>query len=259
MVLHIMPYKITANGLSDIGLVRPNNEDFWRQLPEDHFFVLADGMGGHQSGEIAARQAVDHLCDIFKHKYASSNKSVEKAKQIIHHGIQEVNQLIYHMSFLRDDLRGMGTTLCCVFFHPDALVYGHVGDSRIYRLRQNKLEQLTHDHSLVRELIDMGQLSEEQAGDFLYKNIITKAIGTEPEIEPTVKAEPIQMGDTILMCTDGLTDLLSMQEIENIINRSDDTNAAKNLVAAAKRKGGFDNVTAVVVNIQEKNEAPDLS
>ena len=172
--------------------------------------------------------------------------------------IQSVNDSIFRMSHENADLKGMGTTLCCLFLHPKGLIYGHVGDSRIYRLRKGKLEQLTHDHSLVRELIDLGKLSEEQAEEFQYKNIITKAIGTEPRVEPTVQSDSIQKGDILMMCSDGLTDLLSDEEIQHIISLQPIDKVADILVKTAVVKGGYDNVTAVIVKILDKYASADL-
>ncbi|MBA3722018.1 MAG: Stp1/IreP family PP2C-type Ser/Thr phosphatase [Parachlamydiaceae bacterium] len=252
MVLNIMSYKILVSGLSDVGLVRQNNEDVWGELPEEQFFVLADGMGGHQAGEIASRQAVDNLCRLFKEKFNNPDISLNHARQLIEDAIREVNRIVFKMGYQQEKLHGMGTTLCCIYLHKDGLVYGHVGDSRIYRLRNHTLKQLTHDHSLVRELIELGQIKEEQAGEFLYKNIITKAIGTEPEVKPSVKIDELLVGDVILMCTDGLTDLLNFQEIQMILQQKPDKEMASSLVKFAKMKGGFDNITVVVVKIQGK-------
>lgn len=254
-----MSYKVLACGLSDVGLVRQNNEDVWAHLPDEQFFVLADGMGGHQAGEIAAKEAVETLCNLFKKEYSNSYKTLEESKQIIEATIRETNQHIYQMSFLQDDLHGMGTTLCCFLLHPEGLIYAHVGDSRIYRFRYHRLRQLTLDHSLLREMIDSGQLNEEQAEDFHYKNIITKAIGTEPDVDPTIDTDSLLAEDTILMCSDGLTDMLSHEEIQQILRDTPPQDAAKHLIKAAKQKGGNDNITIVIVNIQEKYGKSNLS
>ncbi|WP_068468010.1 Stp1/IreP family PP2C-type Ser/Thr phosphatase [Candidatus Protochlamydia phocaeensis] len=258
MAFQVMLYKISVYGISDVGLVRQNNEDFWTQLLDDQFFVLADGMGGHQAGEIASKEAANHLCTIFKEKLISSDKSLKSVQKHLLEAIQEVNSLIFRMGLEHEGMRGMGTTLCCIFLHPKGIVYGHVGDSRIYRLRKNKLEQLTHDHSLLRELIDLGQLNEEQAEDFQYKNIITKAIGTEPYVEPSIRHDMIHANDILLMCTDGLTDLLSDQDIQRILVQTPEENMAAKLVETAKQRGGYDNITVVVIKIQEKYDSADL-
>lgn len=263
MVVYTMPYKVVAFGISDIGLVRQNNEDVWAELPEYNFYVLADGMGGHQAGEIAAKEAVNALCHIIKKAFVSpedSKISLEEARLIIEHAIEMVNGIVFKMGQKDRELKGMGTTLCSLLFHPKGLVYAHVGDSRIYRLRGNKMKQLTKDHSLLRELVDLGQLNEQQATDFLYKNIITKAVGTELYLEPSVHSCDVADEDIYMMCSDGLSDLLSKTEMENIVNKASTIqDAAKKLVKAAKDKGGHDNVTVVLAKVQEDHGSKDIS
>lgn len=262
MVLRIMPYKILAFGLTDIGLVRQNNEDVWAEVPSLRFFVLADGMGGHQAGEIAAREAANALCKDIKKRFDQmhGDVSIREAHDAIREAIQHTNSVVYRMSRSDIDLRGMGTTLCCLKFHEKGLVYAHVGDSRIYRLRDQKLVQLTQDHSLLRELVDMGQLNEQQATDFLYKNIITKAIGTESSVDPSVHVTEVTPGDVFLMCSDGLSDLLTRKDIETVLMKSPTLkDAAMKLVSDAKEKGGYDNVTVVMAKVESIDETKDLS
>lgn len=262
MVVHLMPYKVLSVGISDIGLVRENNEDVWSKLAAQRVFVLADGMGGHQAGEIASKEAVNELCSILSKKLdiKDENLDLDLAREIIYEAIQEVNAHVYQMGRKDYDLRGMGTTLCCLHFHQKGLIYAHVGDSRIYRLRDKKLIQLTKDHSLLRELVDLGQLSERQAEDFLYKNIITKAIGTEPKVEPSVRIGELVDHDIFLMCSDGLSDLLTFEEIESIMNKKlAMKEMAQELIDAAKERGGHDNITVVLAKVQEIHERKDLS
>lgn len=255
MAFQAMLYQVSVYSVSDIGLIRQNNEDSWKLLKDPQFFVLADGMGGHQAGEIASRETVDQLCTLFQKRFDSSNKDLAQAEQLIKEIIQEVNGAIYYMGREDTELRGMGTTLCCVLIHSEGLIYGHVGDSRIYRFRHGQLEQLTQDHSLLRELIDLGQLSEQQAEDFLYKNIITKAIGTESTVEPDVMHTSLELGDMILMCSDGLSDLVSFEEIQDILDQNPEEEITKLLVKKAKQKGGYDNITVILVKIRDKYEA----
>lgn len=261
MVVNTMPYKVHSAGVSDIGLVRENNEDMWLKLTAQRFFVLADGMGGHQAGEVASREAATCLCATLSKKLNNKDENIDLAlaKEMIIDSVQEVNRHIYQMSRKDQDLRGMGTTLCFLYFHPKGLVYGHVGDSRIYRLRQKKLVQLTKDHSLLRELLDQGQLNEKQAGGFVYKNIITKAIGTESKVEPSVRVVDLVDQDLYLMCSDGLSDLLTHEEIESILNKKSllkDT--VQELIETAKAHGGYDNITVVLAKVQELHESKDL-
>lgn len=252
MAFQVMHYQIALQSISDTGLVRHNNEDSYKLLKDEQFFVLADGMGGHQAGEVASRTAVEHLCRLFQQHSDLLHIEIHLAKKILKEMIQEVNALIYRLSRENPHLRGMGTTLCCFFFHPVGLVFGHVGDSRIYRFRKGKLEQLTQDHSLLRELIDLGQLSEQQAEDFLYKNIITKAIGTEPTVDPSISDTSLEVDDILMTCSDGLSDLITLKDMQDIISRFPD-DAARLLVEKAKKNGGYDNITVVLVKIQGKN------
>lgn len=257
-----MPYKVHSVGLSDIGLVRQNNEDSWIQDTKRRFYAIADGMGGHQAGEVASYEALHSLC-----AYIAANSElcdeltgIDEARKIIIEAIEESNNHVYQLGRKDFELRGMGTTLCCLFFHPKGLIYAHVGDSRIYRLRNKKLQQMTKDHSLLRELLDLGQLSDSQAGDFSHKNIITKAIGTESSVQPSVRISDVAHHDILLMCTDGLSDLLPCQEVEAIMNKKSSLKeTAHELVRVAKEKGGHDNITVVLVKVQEKHEPKDLS
>ena len=254
-----MPYMLATYGLSDIGLVRQNNEDVWGCLAEQHLFVLADGMGGHQAGEVAAKEAVVFLCSHmrkFLEQEATSLLTLEEIVPLMRMAIEDTNQFVYEMSLSHELLKGMGTTLCCLYFHDDYVVHAHVGDSRIYRLRNQKLEQLTQDHSLLRELLDRGQLQNVTKEEFLYKNIITKAIGTEAQVEPTVNLALISPGDTYLMCSDGLSDLISKEEMEAHLNQPHTVEEkVRTLIHAAKQKGGYDNITVVLVEVTEENEA----
>lgn len=264
MVLRLkkLPVQIASYGLSDTGLVRKNNEDVWGSLPSYHLYVLADGMGGHQAGEVAAREAtlflLTHLRQLFE-KEKIEEKTCEQAKELIRYTITETNHFVYQLSLTHELLRGMGTTLLCLYFHDDSVIYAHVGDSRIYRQRGEVLEQLTSDHSLVRELVDMGKLSKWQADDLQVKNIITRAIGTDVFVEPSVEVAKVQAGDLFLLCSDGLTDLVSFEEIGKVLNGPLTVEEkVRSLIASAKRKGGHDNVTAVCVEVKEINEK-DLS
>lgn len=254
-----MYYKVSTHGVSDRGLVRQNNEDYWAHPLDSYFFVLADGMGGHQAGEVASKESVESLCALFKERLQGQAQTLQASMQLLGEVIREVNCRIFRMGLGSVDLKGMGTTLCCVYLHKDGVIYGHVGDSRIYRYRDNKLVQLTRDHSLFRELLDLGKLNGQQAQEFVHKNIITKAIGTEPVVEPVVHCGSIHARDLILMCTDGLTDLLSHAQIESILASHSDDEVAQQLVNTAKEKGGYDNITVIAIKIQEKYVSTDLS
>jgi len=255
MVSRLMSYKITASGLSDLGLVRENNEDVWAELPEEKFYVLADGMGGHQAGEIASQEAVYTFLEIIRKILSLSTRklNLKEMKQTIKRSIEEVNRTIYEMGKSDIHLIGMGTTFCCIHFHQEGVIFAHVGDSRIYRFREGTLAQLTKDHSLMSELVDMGYLDEPEAKEFLYKNILTKVIGSESKVTPSIESCDIKPGDIYMMCSDGLSDLLKRDEIESVIreNAKDLDAATRALIAEAKAKGGYDNVTVVLLKVQE--------
>lgn len=257
MAVFLMPYKIIAYGLSHRGLVRQNNEDVWSEVPAARFFVLADGMGGHLAGEVAAQEAVEILCSIIENKYHEDTipTAIVGAKKVVRYAIEKANHHVFKMGRSHPDLRGMGTTICCLYFHDQGVIYGHVGDSRIYRFRNQLLEQITRDDSLLRDLLDQGQLSEQQVSDFQYKNIITKAIGTESAIHPAVHHSEVVVKDVYLMCSDGLTDLLDGEEIATILRAMKSLQGgAEELVEAAISKGGHDNITVVMMEVVKEED-----
>lgn len=249
------PYHVTSHGMTDVGLVRQKNEDAWAELPQQQLFLLADGMGGHQSGDVAAKEAIKALEKLAAEPLspkAEKKLTLDETRTFLKKSIEEVNTQVFNLGYSDEELRGMGTTLCALHVHDDGVVYAHVGDSRIYRLRDEELEQVTRDHSLLRELVDLGQLDEEQSIEFLYKNILTRAVGTEPVVEPTVNTAEIQPGDLYLLCSDGLTDMLTDDIIEEIMIREKNLKiSSQALVKAAKEQGGNDNITVVLVKIEK--------
>lgn len=243
---------LTAFGLSDIGVSRQNNEDIWMACPEIGFFALADGMGGHKAGEVAAKEAVEHLSASVK-----KIKSTDPLEWMIELGsaIEKANQWVYRLGKKNQALQGMGTTLCCLVWTKEAVIYAHVGDSRIYRLRNNKLELLTEDHSLFAKWLQIGKKSTTP---FPYKNVITRAIGTAPKANPEIALCTHQPGDLFFLCTDGLSDVLSLEDIEKVINRSPNLeSASKRLIQKAKIKGSSDNITILMIQ-SEKKSGKDL-
>ncbi|HSX10838.1 MAG TPA: protein phosphatase 2C domain-containing protein [Chlamydiales bacterium] len=248
--------KLRSFGLSDIGVSRLNNEDVWVALPEMGFFALADGMGGHQAGEIAAKEAIENL--------TSSMQTIRYTDPIeviveLRHAIERANQWVYKLGQKTNALNGMGTTLCCLIWSPEAIIYAHVGDSRIYRLRDKKLELLTQDHSLFAKWLKHGKLAEECETPFPYKNVITRAVGTAPKANPEIALSAHQPGDLFFLCSDGLSDVLSLSDMEKILNRSPDLEkASQRLIQKAKIKGSSDNITILMVQ-SEGESAENLS
>lgn len=231
---------IESYGISDIGLSRSNNEDVWAELPQYNFYVLADGMGGHRAGEVAAKEAVMQICDSIDALFSGEEKiSLEKATAGLKKAFFEANRWVLTLSQNHPELSGMGTTLCCLLLLDHTLIYGHVGDSRIYRFRE-KLTCLTQDHS--------------QRQSSTYKTMLTRAVGTTSSVEPDIHTTKIQQGDIYFACSDGLTDYVSEPEIENILKKAASIKeACFELVEAAKTAGGNDNITLVVIRSYEKN------
>lgn len=245
-----MAINIKACGISDVGLVRNNNEDVFAELPEQRCFIIADGMGGHQAGEIAAREAVETLSGLLQKYSKSLQSSLTTASETIYKSICDVNAHVFKMGRSIPELKGMGTTLCLLHIQEEGIVFAHVGDSRIYRLRAGVLDLLTKDHSLLSELVDLGQIKEDDAGEFHYKNIITRAIGTEPLVQPTIQIESVQAKDIFILCSDGLSDLLKKEEMEAVLNESESLSlAASQLILLSKKRGGHDNITLLLVQV----------
>ena len=237
--------QLRSFGISDIGITRTNNEDVWTALPEIGFFALADGMGGHQAGEVAAKETVDFLSAFVKKiKTKDPLELVTEVRQ----GIEKANRKIYQMGCKAAETQGMGTTLCCLIWTDEAIIYAHVGDSRIYRLRGRKLELLTQDHSFLAQWLKFGKLAEECETPYPYKNVITRAIGGPGKANPEIAVAEHQPEDLYFLCSDGLSDVLSLKDMEKIINRSPNlATAAERLIEKAKIKGSSDNMTLLMV------------
>lgn len=233
---------LSSFGITDIGPSRPNNEDVWTALPEIGFFALADGMGGHLAGEIAAQEAIDHLCaSIKKLKPSSPSAFVSDLR----HAIEKANLSVFRLGQKNESYNGMGTTLCCLMHFENTVVYAHVGDSRIYRMRDGKLSLLTQDHSLYAKWQSYGKESQTP---FPYKNVITKAIGTAPKSDPEIASAELLPGDLFLLCSDGLSDVLTLEELEGHINTAPDLPTKGHLlIKAAKIKGSSDNMTLILI------------
>lgn len=244
-----MNMALSAYGLSDRGLVRQNNEDYWSSVPEYHLYLLADGMGGHQAGEVAAREAVTFFCMQFREHFEELlHPTLEEASTLLKTTLERTNKFVLEMSRSHDLLRGMGTTLCLLQFFGDRALFSHVGDSRIYRLRNHTLEQLTQDHSLLREMRDLGT-AIDPSKTAVFKNIITKAVGTDESLDVTVHVQLLQPNDVYLLCSDGLSDCLNSQEIEQCLNQPHTVEErVRALIHAAKAKGGYDNITVVLIS-----------
>jgi protein phosphatase len=249
-------FPLSYYGLTDVGHVRKNNEDVFLSLHEYGFFALADGMGGHNAGEVAAEEAVRFVGASIEELFVSNERewNIFDLSSFNKLCIENANSWVHHLGQKKKGHSGMGTTLCTLLFHERSLIYGHVGDSRIYRFRAGLLEQLTLDHSLTNQLIETGQVSKEKSQDLPYKNILTRAIGTQMDVEAEIHIAPVSPHDIYLMCSDGLTDQVSDDEITEILKAAGNIESATTrLVEKAKERGGLDNVTVVIVKTDEEN------
>jgi serine/threonine protein phosphatase PrpC len=233
---------------TDTGKKRRRNEDEY--VVEPPLFAIADGMGGAQAGELASNLAAGALRDD-EGRAGSGERRVSEL-------IQEANRRVYQRSSEDAAASGMGTTMTVALVGDGAVAFGHVGDSRAYLIRDGKLEQLTEDHSLVAELVRSGKLSPEEAGTHPQRSVITRALGTDPDVDPDTFSIETEPGDLFMLCSDGLTSMVEDEVILRRIeeNRGDLQAAAKALIRAANKGGGEDNITIVFFEIGEETGEP---
>ena len=234
---------------SDIGRERKTNEDFYYvSKPADkiRLFILADGMGGYNAGEVASRMAVESARDYIHKHFAKNKDSKEKLEALLKDAVEYANSVVYKKAQSKEDLRGMGTTLDVCLIYNSRIYIGHVGDSRVYRIRKEFMRRLTKDHSYVQTLVDDGTITKEEAYSHPKKNMLTKALGCVETVEPDVYTKTFIKDDIILMCSDGLTNMIREEEISKII-KQDKEEATENLVKQANDNGGLDNITVVII------------
>ena len=245
--------------LSHPGMVRPHNEDSVFADSASGLVVLADGMGGYNAGEVASGIAVSVVSDGLLTELSSGRElskvdiqsGLTHAALRLQQQIAAANKGIYEAAQSRPECAGMGTTIVAAVFHGNRVSIGHIGDSRCYRLRGEKFEQLTHDHSLLQEQIDAGQLTAEQAKCSLNKNLVTRALGIEAIVPPDITEYRLEADDIYLLCSDGLTDMVEADVVRNVVNRQrgDLTQAATDLVDLANENGGRDNISVILVHV----------
>ncbi|MBP2658884.1 MAG: protein serine/threonine phosphatase [Firmicutes bacterium] len=235
-----------AHVISDIGLVRETNEDSYICDPP-HLFIVADGMGGHVAGEIASKLAISTVNGYIQEHVGKDNLEI-----LLKDAIIQANTSIYQMALSKEEFSGMGTTVTASYIDGDTIYWGHVGDSRMYLLRNGKLNQLTNDHSLVWELVQSGNITRDEAYVHPKRNLLTRAVGTSCLITVDTGFVQWKPGDIVLMCTDGLTNMVSEQNICTLMQRKDCeiSSIVEQLVNQAKDAGGFDNITVILL----KNE-----
>ncbi|HFJ6461404.1 TPA: Stp1/IreP family PP2C-type Ser/Thr phosphatase [Enterococcus faecium] len=237
---------------SDVGRRRNTNQDYASVFTSRSglkLAVLADGMGGHRAGDIASQMAVTNLGEAWEKQEAVDD---EKNAQWFIQSIQEENMLIYQRGQEQPEYNGMGTTIVAAALSDDWFTIANVGDSRAYLIREDKIMQLTEDHSLVNELVKSGEISEEMAVNHPRKNILTRSVGMPGTVEVDVSTHLWQLKDRLLLCSDGLTNMLSEEEIGTIINQEGPlSHKVTELIDRANEAGGADNITVLLIEYKE--------
>lgn len=230
--------------LSDIGCARQQNEDSLWVGPEQGLFILADGMGGHNAGEVASRLA----CKVISERLLQDKIPQRRTRGALEEAVQEAHQAIRHEAQANADYEGMGTTVVALWLRGKSAYWAHVGDSRIYRFRNERLKQLTVDHSLVNEYVQQGLLSPEEARTAPMRSVILQAVGTSGDLAVETGRQPWKPGDVFLACSDGLSDFVTLDQLEQILlTAADLEEAARNAVECVKLLGAPDNITVILV------------
>lgn len=240
---------------SDIGVKRTINQDYvswFKNKNNQHLMIVCDGMGGHRAGDVASEMAVSHLGQAWKE---TSFQNTENVSVWLIHTIQKVNSLIFQKSLDFIDLDGMGTTLVAAAILEEEILVANVGDSRAYVFREYRLNQLTEDHSLVNEFVKSGEITAEEAKTHPQKNIVTRSIGNRNTVQVDLTAYPIQHNDYLMLCTDGLTNMLSDEEMTKVLKEWKNVEEKVNkLIDLANQAGGLDNSTVLLINFDGKED-----
>jgi protein phosphatase len=253
--------EVVAGLKSDVGCIREMNEDSGHfTLPDDpqvlrekgRLFVVADGMGGHSGGEVASQIAVKVITQVYYEDESDPRTSLQNA-------FREANHRIYKESQRDENLKGMGTTCTALVLKDGSAISAHVGDSRLYLVRNGHIYLMTEDHSAVMEMVKRGWISLSDARHHPDKNVILRAMGSHPEVEVSTWQEPFPLkeGDRFLLCSDGLYDLVEDEEIKQLVLASDPQNACENLVTLARERGGHDNITVAIASLRREGDHPE--
>lgn len=238
-------------GKTDVGRVRQENQDDYRagELPGGAVWALVcDGMGGAKGGREASQGACNVIENFFQEQYAQCGAGQEEP--FLKKALLYANRFVFQKAAHEETLAGMGTTAVCALVRSGNVYLCHAGDSRAYLIRDGKLTQLTHDHSYVQELVDCGTITEEEAEHHPQKNIITKALGVDYRLEPEFTAAKLKREDRLLLCTDGLTNMVPVEEMEELLAQGAFYDLPDRLIEAANAHGGSDNITALLLAVE---------
>ncbi len=251
--------RVRFSGETNIGLKRAHNEDSFYLPEEAKLAIVADGMGGHASGEVASKMAVDTVAEHFRNTaedaeltwpYKLDGPDKYDANRLTT-GIKLANLRIYDKAQKDENCHGMGTTIVATLFLDDKVLIGHVGDSRVYRFRDGQLMQLTEDHSLLNDYIRMKRLAAEDVGKFPHKNVIVRALGMKESVQVDLLSDQVRVNDTYLLCSDGLSGMVDDPGLAYILQEEQDLDTAcERMIHAANRNGGQDNITCVLARLE---------
>ena len=241
---------IQAYAKSDIGKVREQNQDSYfisEPLDKVQLYIVADGMGGYNGGEIASKMAMESAKNYIENNFEQTDKDKDSIIQLLASSLEYANMVVYEKSKESEELSEMGTTMDICLIYNNRAYIGHVGDSRVYRIRNEFIRKLTQDHSYVQKLVKDGTITQEEAQHHPQKNMLIKALGCNAFVEPDVMIKGFQKDDIILMSTDGLTNLVSKENIFKTVKEENLEQVPKKLIEQANENGGFDNITVVVI------------
>lgn len=236
-------------GISDKGKVRIQNQDsiYVPEKNEYNLYIIADGMGGAKAGDVASIKAIEYIKEYIKNNYVDQGDT--KIKEMIRESLIYANEKVYSLSEENKEYEGMGTTVIVVLVYKNKMYIGHIGDSRLYRIRNNFIRKITKDHSYVQKLIDDKTITKKEAKDHPRRNMLLKALGCEPIVEPDVMMKKIEPNDYVILCTDGLTNLVKDKEILLVTNNLKQTKKiCEKLVDLANERGGYDNISVIVIH-----------
>ena len=253
--------RIRFSGATHVGMKRTHNEDNYFLPEDDRLAIVADGMGGHASGEVASKIAVETLLEY--HRATASDVELSWPYKIDHGDLYDINRLmvgiklanskIYERAQKDEECQGMGTTIVASVFLEDRVLAAHVGDSRLYRLRDGVLEQLTEDHSLLNDYVKMKRLTPEEVGKFPHKNVIVRALGMKESVQVDVLQDKHRRGDVYLLCSDGLSGMIEDPQMAELLRAETDLDrACGKLITTANQNGGLDNITCVLARVEAR-------
>lgn len=259
--------KLICAGITDVGRSREHNEDdFYLSDGDEALCIVADGMGGHRSGEVASAMAIKAIVEYYREtmpekvngyegERAGEGEDARDLDELrIHEALQMANRSVFQAAESDEAFEGMGTTLVSAYFTEDGVYLAHIGDSRAYLFREGSLEQVTHDHSLANEYVRMGILAKEDVEFFPYKNVITRACGLTDEVEIDVGFHAMKPGDMFVFCSDGLSDMVPDRDLVNLLDKDEDLEVlCQRLVDQANENGGSDNITIILARVVEED------